>query len=51
MNEFNPSLIRVADVHISVRKIAGTRIPVLDEVDFEVTPSACSASLNGTTMA
>ncbi|HOD68391.1 MAG: V-type ATP synthase subunit D [Bacteroidaceae bacterium] len=37
-NEFNPSLIRVADVHISVRKIAGTRIPVLDEVDFEVTP-------------
>ena len=37
-NEFNPNLIKVADVHLTVRKIAGTRIPVLDKVDFEVTP-------------
>lgn len=37
-NEFNPSLIRVRDVSLNVRKIAGTRIPVLDKVDFEVTP-------------
>ena len=29
-NEFNPNLIKVADVHLTVRKIAGTRIPVLD---------------------
>ncbi len=37
-NEFNPNLIKVSDVHLTVRKIAGTRIPVLDKVDFEVTP-------------
>lgn len=37
-NEFNPSLVRVKDVHLAVRKIAGTRIPVLDDVEFEVEP-------------
>ena len=37
-NEFDPSLVRVADVHLNVRKIAGTRIPLLDKVDFEVAP-------------
>ena len=35
-NEFNPGLVRVKDVHLTVRKIAGTRIPMLDEVEFEV---------------
>ena len=35
-NEFNPNLVKVKDVHLTVRKIAGTRIPVLDKVDFEV---------------
>jgi len=35
-NEFNPNLVRVKDVQLTVRKIAGTRIPVLDKVDFEV---------------
>ena len=35
-NEFNPNLVKVSDVHLTVRKIAGTRIPVLDKVDFEV---------------
>ena len=35
-NEFNPGLVRVKDVHLTVRKIAGTRIPVLDEVEFEI---------------
>lgn len=37
-NEFDPGLVRVADVHLNVRKIAGTRIPLLDKVDFEVAP-------------
>ncbi|MBO4500017.1 MAG: V-type ATP synthase subunit D [Bacteroidaceae bacterium] len=37
-NEFDPSLVKVSDVHLTVRKIAGTRIPVLDKVDFEVAP-------------
>ena len=37
-NEFNPQLVSVKDVHLTVRKIAGTRIPVLDEVEFEVAP-------------
>ena len=35
-NEFNSGLVRVKDVHLTVRKIAGTRIPVLDEVEFEI---------------
>ena len=37
-NEFNPNLVKVKDVHLTVRKIAGTRIPVLDEVEFDVAP-------------
>ena len=37
-NEFNPGLVKVKDVHLTVRKIAGTRIPLLDKVDFEVAP-------------
>ena len=37
-NEFDTSLVKVSDVHLDVRKIAGTRIPVLDKVDFEVAP-------------
>ncbi|MCQ2126944.1 MAG: V-type ATP synthase subunit D [Bacteroidaceae bacterium] len=35
-NEFDPTLVSVRDVNLSVRKIAGTRIPVLDGVDFDV---------------
>ena len=37
-NEFNPELVKIKDVHLSVRKIAGTRIPILDKVDFEIAP-------------
>ncbi|MCQ2110857.1 MAG: V-type ATP synthase subunit D [Bacteroidaceae bacterium] len=37
-NEFDPTLVTVKDVQMSVRKIAGTRIPVLDGVDFQVAP-------------
>ncbi|MCQ2057907.1 MAG: V-type ATP synthase subunit D [Bacteroidaceae bacterium] len=35
-NEFDPTLVSVKDVNLSVRKIAGTRIPVLDGVEFQV---------------
>lgn len=35
-NEFDMSLIRVSDVKMSVKKIAGTRIPMLDDVEFEI---------------
>ena len=37
-NEFDPSLIKVNDVHLGIRKIAGVRIPVLDNVDFDIRP-------------
>lgn len=33
--EFEPDLIRVKDVDLSISKIAGVRIPVLEEVYFE----------------
>ena len=37
-NEFDASLIKVKDVHLGVRKIAGVRVPILEEVDFDVRP-------------
>lgn len=37
-NEFDASLIRVKDVHLDVKKIAGVRVPILGDVDFDVTP-------------
>ena len=37
-NELDPDLVSVKGVDVTVRKIAGTRIPVLDEVEFEVAP-------------
>ena len=37
-NEFDASLISVKDVHLGVRKIAGVRVPVLEEVDFGIRP-------------
>ena len=37
-NEFDPSLIKVNDVHLGIRKIAGVRVPVLDNVDFDIRP-------------
>ena len=33
--EFDPELVRVADIEMSVVKIAGVRLPVLDRVVFE----------------
>lgn len=35
-NEFTPSLIRVKDVNMSTKKIAGVVVPVLDVIDFEI---------------
>lgn len=37
-NEFDPALIKVNDVHLGIRKIAGVRVPVLDNVDFDIRP-------------
>ena len=35
-NEFNPDLIRVKDVSLATKKIAGVIVPVLDEIQFEI---------------
>lgn len=37
-NEFDASLIKVRDVHLEVQKIAGVRVPLLENVDFEIRP-------------
>ena len=37
-NEFDASLIKVRDVRLGVRKIAGVRVPMLEDVDFEIAP-------------
>ncbi len=34
--EFDPSLIKVTDVKMSIKKIAGVKTPILEEVIFEV---------------
>lgn len=34
--EFDPSLIQIKDVNLSVKKIAGVRTPVLEGVDFSI---------------
>lgn len=36
--EFDPELLRVADVRLRVSKIAGVRIPILEEVVFDEKP-------------
>lgn len=37
-NEFDASLIKVSDVHLGIKKIAGVRVPVLENVDFDIRP-------------
>ncbi|KAA6342274.1 V/A-type H+/Na+-transporting ATPase subunit D [termite gut metagenome] len=37
-NEFDPSLIKVSDVHLGIKKIAGVRIPTLESVEFSIRP-------------
>ncbi|MDR0983082.1 MAG: V-type ATP synthase subunit D [Culturomica sp.] len=34
-NEYNPELLRITDVKMSVKKIAGVRTPILEEVKYE----------------
>lgn len=36
--EFDPSLLKVKDVNLSRKKIAGVLLPMLDKVEFEVRP-------------
>ena len=43
-NEFDSSLVKVKDVHLGVKKIAGVRVPVLEYVDFETRPFSLFAS-------
>ncbi|MDO5572124.1 MAG: V-type ATP synthase subunit D [Bacteroidales bacterium] len=35
-NEFDASLIKVKDVELSIKKIAGVRVPVLSDISFDV---------------
>ena len=37
-NEFDASLVRVKDVRLGVRKVAGVQVPLLENVDFDVRP-------------
>lgn len=37
-DEFNPELIRVERVDLSVRKVAGVVLPVLDDIHYEIKP-------------
>jgi V/A-type H+-transporting ATPase subunit D len=43
-NEFDSSLVKVKDVHLGVKKIAGVRVPILENVDFEIRPFSLFAS-------
>ncbi len=36
--EFNSELVAIKDVHLSVKKIAGVKTPVLEKIDFEIKP-------------
>ncbi|MEG0948552.1 MAG: V-type ATP synthase subunit D [Bacteroidales bacterium] len=37
-SEFDPTLIKVKDVELNVRKIAGVRVPVLENIEFDIPP-------------
>ena len=43
-NEFDSSLVKVKDVQLGVKKIAGVRVPILESVDFETRPFSLFAS-------
>lgn len=43
-NEFDATLIKVSDIHLGVRKIAGVRIPYLENVDFDIRPFSLFSS-------
>ncbi len=42
--EFDTSLVAVKDVNMSVKKIAGVKTPVLDDVEFELKPFSIFSS-------
>ncbi|HAL65563.1 MAG: V-type ATP synthase subunit D [Bacteroidetes bacterium 38_7] len=37
-SEFNPRLVVIRDVDLGIKKIAGVRIPILQEIHFEIIP-------------
>lgn len=37
-SEFDTSILRIVDVNLGVKKIAGVRVPLLENVEFEVKP-------------
>ena len=43
-NEFDSSVVKVKDVHLGVKKIAGVRVPILENVDFDIRPFSLFAS-------
>ena len=43
-SEFNGSLISIKDVQLTVKKIAGVRVPVLSDIEFEITPFSLFSS-------
>ncbi len=43
-NEFDSSLIKVKDVHLGIKKIAGVRVPLLENIDFELAPFSLFSS-------
>ena len=43
-NEFDSSLVKVKDVHLGVKKIAGVRVPILENVDVVTRPFSLFAS-------
>ena len=43
-SEFDPTLVRVTNVHMEVRKIAGTPVPELKNIEFEVKPFSLMAN-------
>lgn len=45
-NEFDASLLKVKDVRLGVRKIAGVRIPLLEGIEFETAPFSLYNSPN-----
>ncbi|MDY6147549.1 MAG: V-type ATP synthase subunit D [Porphyromonas sp.] len=37
-DEFTPDLVRVTDVRLSTKKVAGVIVPVLDNIEYEIKP-------------
>jgi V/A-type H+-transporting ATPase subunit D len=37
-SEFDPTLVSVKDVELKVRKIAGVRVPLLEDIEFDIPP-------------